>query len=930
MRSLSLGLSFYKKASQILYFNLFFFILLFTFQAFSIQAQDLGLPPETCPNTDIPLTTPVVSSPRYYWDMCANNDLLNTPTVELLRASMPNSFRSEGIHTVWDEVNNNWYGFVTNREGGGSSNTLLRLNFGADLRGLPTYESLGNVGGLLNSPKGIKFIKANGVWFGFIMNRTARNIIRLNFGNNLGNYPVASVVNVPLWTSNNSAFLDVVYDAPYNRYIIVQVDFGNAIQIINFGTDLESTPTILRFNAPVSFVFGMSLINYMGNWYGLTHGGGGTDTKMNLINFGTDMMSGASPVYMPLIYGNSFSIINGESWQACQLMQDGANLVGFIISNFGTLVRLNFRTNPNAQPIYTKLGNFGLFAQSISLPNGQSTTANSSLNFSIIDSQWVGFTINRTTGVANGNNLYRMIFPNVCDATPKLSEVANPKVQFRNPGKKYITHTAYNTDRNPISNNYMYVDSTVVKDAVVAEFQALEKCLGEATIFNNISQGNLTQASGWLWDFGNGQTSTQYAPTFTYTQAGNYTVKLKVTNFSGCVNEFVQNIRISKYPNANFKINQMNCTSRTVDFEDISTLSSTDITQGGQIFNRFWTFGDGTTYLTAPINITNLRKGDFNAPFPQGSTPFLANNTPYPANDRYIVGLAITDDAGCVSSSYRTISFNPDDAPVPDFTMSVGCAGSFMYFYDQSVASATNFTQATQWKWRIFNASNQKIDSSSLQNPSFLISLVGNYTAELEVRGDFTCSKKIKKTFTVQNGTQSQFRASTLSGGVPLTVSFTSLTPNASRHQWAFGNGFVSTQVNPVYTFTQKGSYTVTYQALNSNNCGALVSQLVIVGDAPTALPDDVLPNNDFWVYPNPVKDFLQISPNFLKNVTEIRYDLVDLHGRIIIQGELSKDNNHINTQMLGKSVYFLRCEAKNPQNTSKKTNWVVKVVVEN
>ena len=39
--------------------------------------------------------------------------------------------------------------------------------------------------------------------------------------------------------------------------------------------------------------------------------------------------------------------------------------------------------------------------------------------------------------------------------------------------------------------------------------------------------------TAWLWDFGDGATSTQKDPVHTYTAAGTYTVKLTVTNVAG-------------------------------------------------------------------------------------------------------------------------------------------------------------------------------------------------------------------------------------------------------------------------------------------------------------------------------------------------------------------------------------------------------------
>jgi hypothetical protein len=48
--------------------------------------------------------------------------------------------------------------------------------------------------------------------------------------------------------------------------------------------------------------------------------------------------------------------------------------------------------------------------------------------------------------------------------------------------------------------------------------------------FNDLSTGNIVS---WLWDFGDGETSTELTPLHTYESAGNYTVKLTVTDSNG-------------------------------------------------------------------------------------------------------------------------------------------------------------------------------------------------------------------------------------------------------------------------------------------------------------------------------------------------------------------------------------------------------------
>jgi PKD repeat protein/subtilisin family serine protease len=49
-------------------------------------------------------------------------------------------------------------------------------------------------------------------------------------------------------------------------------------------------------------------------------------------------------------------------------------------------------------------------------------------------------------------------------------------------------------------------------------------------------------ATKWFWDFGNGTTSQQQNPTYTYTTPGEYTVTLEVENANGCKDNFSRDI----------------------------------------------------------------------------------------------------------------------------------------------------------------------------------------------------------------------------------------------------------------------------------------------------------------------------------------------------------------------------------------------------
>ena len=48
----------------------------------------------------------------------------------------------------------------------------------------------------------------------------------------------------------------------------------------------------------------------------------------------------------------------------------------------------------------------------------------------------------------------------------------------------------------------------------------------------------------WLWDFGNGDTSSVANPIYMYTSPGKFTLKLKVTNTNGCMDSIIQKVNI--------------------------------------------------------------------------------------------------------------------------------------------------------------------------------------------------------------------------------------------------------------------------------------------------------------------------------------------------------------------------------------------------
>jgi len=77
------------------------------------------------------------------------------------------------------------------------------------------------------------------------------------------------------------------------------------------------------------------------------------------------------------------------------------------------------------------------------------------------------------------------------------------------------------------------------------------------------------------------------------------------------------------------------------------------------------------------------------------------------------------------------------------------------------------------------------------------------------------------------------FSAYPLSGGVPLTTTFTDLSQAASSWAWQFGDGGTSTEKNPTHTYNSMGTFTVTLTATNQFGSDSEVKTNYITVTAP-------------------------------------------------------------------------------------------------
>ena len=110
------------------------------------------------------------------------------------------------------------------------------------------------------------------------------------------------------------------------------------------------------------------------------------------------------------------------------------------------------------------------------------------------------------------------------------SQAQNPTKLFKNEGTYDVTLTVERAGETAATTLRITVDNDVpVTPAVVAAFDAstTTPTVGERVAFTDRSTGAPTQ---WLWEFGDGTTSTERNPAHEWTVGGTYTVRLTASN----------------------------------------------------------------------------------------------------------------------------------------------------------------------------------------------------------------------------------------------------------------------------------------------------------------------------------------------------------------------------------------------------------------
>ncbi|MFN5323585.1 MAG: PKD domain-containing protein [Bacteroidota bacterium] len=288
-----------------------------------------------------------------------------------------------------------------------------------------------------------------------------------------------------------------------------------------------------------------------------------------------------------------------------------------------------------------------------------------------------------------------------------------------------------------------------------------------------------TQASGvvsYLWNFGDGNTSTSPNPQHVFGGPGTYDVTLVTVNAFGCSDTSTALDYITVLNNPVPSISVSGGLMRCVPvYATISTNTT-------GIHALSWDFGNGV-FSSQPSNQQNF--------FNPGSYP---------------ISLTATYSNGCQNTSIDTLVARPLTSAYFTVTPNSGCAPLNVSL--NHVAADPGLT----YLW--LTGRGDTLTSGPVVNLTY--SNAGSYLPSLTVTNSHGCSNTqyAVNPITV-NAVNAQFTADDIDGCPPHTVNFNHPGGGGYSYLWNFGDGSTSNLQSPSHTYVNPGSYQVSLTVTN-------------------------------------------------------------------------------------------------------------------
>lgn len=323
----------------------------------------------------------------------------------------------------------------------------------------------------------------------------------------------------------------------------------------------------------------------------------------------------------------------------------------------------------------------------------------------------------------------------------------------------------------------------------------------------------LNEGITYLWEFGDGETSSQNEPLHIFNNPSEIAIDYTVTAYSlspsGCRDTSDMIITVNPQAHLDFSVSPINSYYPEV------TKTITNNSPSGYL-NYSWDFGDGTT--------SNLEN-------PGSHT--------YPTCGEYDIRAYAENSYNCTDTLIKTVSIiahQPNALFAVDTTEH--CVPYSFTFENQSF-----YDETFEWV----------LDDGTIINDetfSHYYDEDGTYDIRLNVYGFCNTKDSLIKTITVHQSPIVDFEV------LPDTVMLPSQPIHCYNNSsedgefflWDFGDGATSDEENPEHQYNAEGIYTIKLNVISENKCVdslSLLSEVVVLPEGKVELPNAFTPNGD-------------------------------------------------------------------------------------
>lgn len=357
-----------------------------------------------------------------------------------------------------------------------------------------------------------------------------------------------------------------------------------------------------------------------------------------------------------------------------------------------------------------------------------------------------------------------------------------------NPSNLYLQPDTYSVKL--IARSAAGIDSLIRQSYIIVHdvpqlnytFSDSIQCLeGDSISFVNLGD----TANAYTWSFGDGNGSSDYEPIYTYQDTGIYQTTLFAESPYGCRNTFSlnQTIRVKGNPVVDFQLDTSLVCNNGVPVH-FTSLAGTSL-------EHYWDFGDGNSDSTNRI------------------TQHI-----YQLEGIYDVKLKVKDTDGCISveEKKKAVQFHiPEPLSVFVSSDSVCSNQEVQFKIDSSWANI---------QWTLGDGS-----TSKKYDFSYDYLQEGKYLPSVIAFDSVGCKQELTlDSIQILQSPIADFEDTTSNYCLPLSISLQNNSIFAQAFQWKLGP-FTSTQENPIFSFTQAGSFDLELIAKNEI-CSDTLKQL--------------------------------------------------------------------------------------------------------